>query len=310
MNQIRVQAPLAVIDIGTNTINLLVAHEQSRSFITEYFERIPAKLGKGGMALGILTPEAMDRGMEALEKHKKSCAEKGVEMIKVTATSAVRSASNGHDFVHRVKTELGLDIEIIDGDREAELIWKGVKLTGLLHKATGLIMDIGGGSTEFILADAQQIFWKKSYDLGVTRLAERFQAPDPFTESTEQEMRLILETELKELWEALERYPCNRLIGASGSFNSLSTMLAGGEVDELHPVHEPINLDAYTKLSDTLRHTGYEDRSLIPGLVPDRVDTIPYSVLLIDTVIRNADIGSMQRSSYALKEGVMAEMMR
>jgi exopolyphosphatase / guanosine-5'-triphosphate,3'-diphosphate pyrophosphatase len=300
---------LATIDIGTNTINLLIAEASETGFQTVLFERIPARLGKGGMKEGILTEEAMMRGLDALQGHKDNCDTHGVSAIKVTATSAVRSASNGADFVNRVKEELGLEIEVIDGEREAELIWKGVRLTGLLDREVGLIMDIGGGSTEFILADAEQVHWKKSYDLGVTRLAERFQAPDPFTDVAEQEMNEALTEELEELWSAMRAVPCQRLIGASGSFNSISTMLVGGDLDKVLPIHQAIDLQAYTSLSLTLRRSGFHQRYAIPGLVPDRVDTIPYSVLLIDAVLGSQPQWTMERSSYALKEGVMAEMM-
>jgi exopolyphosphatase/guanosine-5'-triphosphate,3'-diphosphate pyrophosphatase len=300
---------LAVIDIGTNTINILVASKNSNGFHTEFFDRIPAKLGKGGMKKGILTEEAMQRGLDALSTHRDSCTLHGVHQVKVTATSAVRSASNGQDFVKRVKEKLNLEIEIIDGDREADLIWKGVRLTGLLNQERGLIMDIGGGSTEFILADENQVFWKKSYDLGVTRLAERFKAPDPFTEKAEEQMMADLKTDMKEVWEALARYPTQRLIGASGSFNSLSMMLAEGRIEELHPIHESIDMHSYVSLSMKLRRSPFQKRESIPGLVPDRVDTIPYSVLLIDTMLKNSDLNDILRSSYALKEGLMGEMM-
>jgi exopolyphosphatase / guanosine-5'-triphosphate,3'-diphosphate pyrophosphatase len=296
---------LAVIDIGTNTINILVASKNSNGFHTEFFDRIPAKLGKGGMEEGILTDEAMQRGLEALSTHRDSCKLHGVHQVKVTATSAVRSASNGQDFVKKVKEKLNLEIEIIDGDREADLIWKGVRLTGLLDQERGLIMDIGGGSTEFILADANQVYWKKSYDLGVTRLAERFKAPDPFTEQAEKQMM----SDMQEVWEALARYPTQRLIGASGSFNSLSMILAEGRIEELHPIHESIDMHSYVSLSEKLRRSLFQERESILGLVPDRVDTIPYSVLLIDTMLKNSDLNKMLRSSYALKEGLMGEMM-
>jgi len=300
---------LAVIDIGTNTINLLVAESLGAEFKTLFFERIAAKLGKGGMASGRLTEEAMQRGLDALRVHKVHCKNFQVQDLRITATSAVRSAQNGMDFVAKVKQEFDWEIEVIDGQREAELIWKGVKLTGLLDTGSGLIMDIGGGSTEFILADAKGVNWMKSYDLGVTRLAERFMAHDPFSKEEERSMKRALEEDLKELWKAMESFPCERLIGASGSFNSLSAILAGGILNEQHSICEEIDIQAYSELSARIRSLPFEEREAILGLVPDRVDTIPYSVLLIDTVLDQLDIKEMTRSSYALKEGLMGEMI-
>lgn len=300
---------LAVIDIGTNTIKLLIARTEGEQFISEHFNRLPAQLGKGGMEKGLITDDAIQRGIDILSQIDVKCKESQVDTIKVTATSAVRSASNGMDFVNKVKEEIGLEIEVIDGDREAELIWKGVRLTGLLDGETGLIMDIGGGSTEFIIADSREVIWKKSYDLGVTRIAERFRAADPFDETSEATMGNALEEDMQELWQALQFHPVSRLIGASGSFNSISLMLAQGDEDSIPAVWEQIDLNKYQFLSERLRRSDFNSRKEIPGLVPDRVGTIPYSALLIDILLRRAAMKKLFRSTYALKEGLMGEMV-
>ncbi len=301
--------PIAVIDIGSNTINLLIAEITEEGFDRLHFERIPAKLAKGGMKDNRLTDEAMERGFQALKRHRVACEIAQVQRLKITATSAVRSASNGQEFVDRIKRELDLDIEVIDGNREAELICKGVNLTGLLDDGPALIMDIGGGSTEFILADEEEIFWMKSYDLGVTRLMERFAASDPFTESQEGMMNEALTTDMSELWEVLERFPVKRMIGASGSFNSINLMLAKGDIDKVDPVYDEIDLTLYSELSHTLRRSNSEVRKEIVGLVADRVETIPYSALMIDLVLKHAEINTIHRTTFALKEGVLSEMI-
>ncbi len=300
---------IAVIDIGTNTIKLLIARQEGNLFKSEHFNRLPAQLGKGGMESGCITPEAIQRGMDILSQFNADCISREVDTIKVTATSAVRSASNGMDFVKKVKDEIGLEIEVIDGDREAELIWKGVRLTGLLDAEPSLIMDIGGGSTEFIIADSKEVIWKKSYDLGVTRIAERFKAPDPFDEASEAKMILELEEDMEELWQALHFHPVKCLIGASGSFNSVSLMLAQGDEASLPEIWEQIDINEYSFLSDRLRRSDFESRSRIPGLVPDRVGTIPYSALLIDILLKKGQMSTLYRSTYALKEGLMGELL-
>ena len=299
----------AVIDIGTNTINLLVVSATTEGFLIEYFERSPARLGEGGMMSNQLTDEAMSRGLHAICEHVNTCEDWKVDHddIRVTATSAVRSAHNRQEFIDCVKDETGLDIEVIDGQREAELIWKGVRLTGLLEEAPALIMDIGGGSTEFILANGEQVHWMMSYDLGVTRLKERFNASDPFTTAGESGMKAAIEEELTELWEAFATFPVQSLIGASGSFNSIDLMLAVGDYESLPEVKNRISVSEYRKLSLDLRRKDRPLRAAIPGLIPDRVDTMPYSVLLVDIVIDRLGIDRMWRSSYALKEGVVSE---
>lgn len=258
-----------------------------------------------------LTDEAMSRGLHAICEHLDTCEEWLVdrEDIRVTATSAVRSARNRQLFIDSVYDETGLHIEVIDGQREAELIWKGVRLTGLLDEKPALIMDIGGGSTELILADANRVHWMKSYDLGVTRIKERFEASDPFSTEDEAQMRAVLEEELSALWEAFEAFPVRSLIGASGSFNSLDLMLACGDSESLPDIKNRIPVNDYRMMSMDLRRKERTDRAAILGLIPDRVDTMPYSVLLIDTVIERLGIDVMWRSSFALKEGLVSEVL-
>lgn len=297
----------ASIDIGSNTINLLIAKASVSGLETVFFERIPALLGKGGMQQGILTPEAIARGLKALAAHKASCEEYGVTDITTTATSAVRSASNGSDFVAQVKADVGLDVEVISGDREAELIWKGVRLTGLLDRQLGLIMDIGGGSTEFILGSREKILWKKSYPHGVTRLKERFELSDPFIEHDETLMKRNIAEEWSEMIHQVKEAGCQRLIGASGSFNSLSLMLAKGDESALGPIQQEIGIQPYRALSEFIRNSPPMMRKRLDGLVPDRVDTIGYSCALIDLVLDECAIKEVWRSSYALKEGVISE---
>jgi exopolyphosphatase/guanosine-5'-triphosphate,3'-diphosphate pyrophosphatase len=300
--------PKAVIDIGTNTINLLIASYHEEGFVMELFERIPAKLGQGGMQDGLLTEAAMERGLDALADHLDTCEDFNVEEILVTATSAVRSAENRQEFIDSVWEELGLDINVIDGEREAELIWKGVRMTGLAEEEAILVMDIGGGSTEFIIAQGEEVMWKKSYDLGVTRLKERFKASDPITEQELTKIKEELRADMEELWIEGTSAKVKTLVGASGSFNSIDLMLALGDVESLPEVRHRMDLTQYARLSHKVAISNYARRSAIPGLVPDRVDTIPYSFILIDMVLDILGINEMWRSSYALKEGLMAEM--
>jgi len=211
--------------------------------------------------------------------------------------------------VEQVKKETGLEIEVIDGDREAELIWKGVRLTGLLDKGPALIMDIGGGSTEFIIADDKEVHWKKSYRLGVTRLKERYQLSDPFVEYDEALMKSAMAEEIADVFEQSRSLRCTTLIGASGSFNSLCAMLAKGDLSKVDPMSQTIELGPYRALSEFIRNSPTMMRKRLDGLVSDRVPTIPYSCSLIDLVLETLSISKIWRSNYALKEGVVSELM-
>ena len=150
----------AVIDIGTNTCNLLIANRLSdKSFETIYDRKLPVKLGRGGIHKDILLPDAVERGLDALSHHSDTIRDYNVTKVKVVGTSAIRGAANKGEFLARVKQLLDWDIEILDGELEAALIFKGVRLS--LPDQTGkyLIVDIGGGSVEFILANDNQIIF-------------------------------------------------------------------------------------------------------------------------------------------------------
>ncbi|RZL51322.1 MAG: exopolyphosphatase, partial [Pedobacter sp.] len=160
---------IALIDLGTNTFHLLIAEIKQKKFDILYKTNVPVKLGEGRINDNIIIPNAFERGINCLETFAKTIKNYHVDKVKATATSAVRSAENGQDFVKVVKEKTAIEIEIISGDEEAELIYQGVKLSGGIQDLS-LIMDIGGGSVEFILCDTQNLIWKKSYNIGAARL--------------------------------------------------------------------------------------------------------------------------------------------
>ena len=152
----------AVIDLGTNTFNLLIAEASiGGGFATLYNEKLPVKLGEGGINKGIITDEAFYRGVQAMSYYADMIRQWKGEKILAFATSAVRNASNGNDFVRTVKEKTGIDIHVINGNQEAEYIARGVSQAVKLGKKHSLVMDIGGGSTEFIILNDSEILWNK-----------------------------------------------------------------------------------------------------------------------------------------------------
>ena len=151
---------VAVIDLGTNTFNLLIADvdKQNKTFSKVFNEKIASKLGRGGINNRIIVPEAFQRGVEALTQQKQIIDTYNCEKVFAIATSAIRNAENGPDFVSTVKRKLGISIQVISGDEEAELIYKGNRLACDISQKS-VILDIGGGSNEFIIADSEKIYW-------------------------------------------------------------------------------------------------------------------------------------------------------
>lgn len=294
----------AIIDLGTNTFNLLVVEGNTTLLNT----KIAVKLGEGGITKGYIAEAPFQRGLEALKKHLQSIEKYQPNRTLAFATSAIRSTKNGVDFVARVKTELGLHIEVIDGDKEAELIYLGVKQALDLGDSNKLIMDIGGGSTEFIICNKKEIFWKQSFQLGAARLLERFQPQDPVTSIEVKWIERYLEDVLTPLWTALQIFPCDTLVGSSGSFDTLADVIVHKFYD-ISILKGKTNFDF--KLSDFnwlhqyFLKSNLEERLNTPGMIPMRADMIVISCIFINFLLKRQQMLSMKLSTFALKEGVL-----
>ncbi len=302
----------AIVDLGTNTFNLLVFEQVSDHSmrIIVSVER-PVFLGKGGIEKGVITADAFERGMEALRVHRASAIEHGAERITGFGTSALRNARNGKDFVQRAWDELGIAITIVPGEEEAGLILDGVRQAVPLGTRPTLIMDIGGGSTEFILATDKALMWKQSFELGVTRLRERIPVSDPITLEEEARIAEHLDSRLEPLWAIIDRHEPHLLIGSAGSFDTLARMVAAARQQELSNEATTLAFDASTfdALRDSLMRKTRAERLQEPGLPEHRVDTISYALIQIERVLLAGGIRDLAWSRFALKEGAAARMM-
>ncbi len=301
----------AVLDLGTNTFNLLIAELLDGKMRAIVRTREVVKLGEGGLAENRITSTAFERGIRAIANHLETIRQHDCKSIKAVATSGIRSTSNGQEFIDAVFDKFQLNIEVIDGNREAELIYKGVQLCSPISE-NSLIMDIGGGSTEFIVANSDGPIWKQSFKLGASRLKETFRPENPISEGTMEKIREHFKLELKDLEDALEKTPCHILLGSSGSFDTFAEM-------ELHRTNRmelfekaqslPIDMNEFNNSYSFLIQSTLEERLNTPGIIPMRADMIVISGLLTQYVIEMAEIKSILLSKHALKEGLMSEMM-
>lgn len=303
---------VAIIDLGTNTFNLLVAEiEDGKPYKIVLSTKLPVKLGEGGLGKNIITEAAFERGIKAIEQHLSNASRFNPEKIFAFATSAVRSAKNGQEFANTIKQRYNIDIEIINGEREAELIYKGVREAIPLSNQRSLIMDIGGGSTEFIIANKDQIFWKYSFNLGAARLLEKFNPSDPILLCEIDDIRHYLKTELKPLLKALENFPAVELIGSSGSFDSLAEMIAHKfyNPDILNDTtHYTFKLEDFYHIHEILIKSTKAERINMKGLASMRVDMIVISSIFIQLILKECNLNKMRLSTYSLKEGILAEI--
>ncbi len=305
---------IAIIDLGTNTFNLLIVEvTPDKSYQLLFQNKVSVKLGEGGINKGFIAPVPFNRGIEALHTHNQTIEKYNVGKIVAIATSAIRGASNGFEFVASAKKECNIDIQVITGDKEAELIYYGVREAVEMSDETSLIIDIGGGSTEFIIANKNQVLWKQSFLLGVARLLEMFNPSDPITTIEKQTIYDYLNQELQPLFEAVKKYPVTELIGSSGSFDSLAEMVA-------HRFYTPhifedkteflFNLDDCAAVHETIVKSTTAQRLQMKGLVAMRVDMIVISSILVHFILKSFSIPQMRLSTYSLKEGILAELLK
>lgn len=293
----------AVIDLGTNTFHLIIAEITDQDIKVLYKTNVPVRLGQGRINEHLIIPEAFERGIRTLKDFKQKVMEYDAEVIRAIATSAVRSAINGQDFVNAASNDAGIDIEVIHGDQEAEYIFHGVKATGLVSEIS-LIMDIGGGSTEFVICNPEKLIWKKSYNIGAARLMQAYFKTDPISEEDQLAILAHLEEELTDLREACLWHKPQRLIGSAGAFETFATLL-NENFDLEHTISAGMDIENYKALARQLIGSTHEERTHIKGLIPLRVDMIVIAALLSNYIISILDIKSMFLSTYDLKMGVL-----
>lgn len=297
----------AVIDLGTNTFNLLITTDEGQVIFND---KIPVKLGKGGIHKNQIAPDAFQRGIHALERYRDICKLKEVDSVYAFATSAVRSATNAHQFLEAAAEECGININVIDGNREALFIYEGVKEAIPITETT-LIVDIGGGSTEFVIANSEGVLWQSSYPLGVSRLLEVFAPNDPLTKQDISGLNEHFETVLADMLREVRKYKPTMMIGSSGSFETLHDICAlrfDRETVKPNQKSGDIYLHELNMITDHLLHSALTDRLVLPGMLAMRADTLHLSALQIKFILENTGIQKLKLSLFALKEGVIASI--
>ncbi len=305
---------IAVIDMGTNTFNLLIVEVYDGTQYNILFkDKAGVKLGKGGINNKMITPEAFQRGLKAIDTLLQSIKKHKVDKIIATATSGVRSTNNGQAFVETIEKKFNLKVEIISGNEEAELIYRGVKQAVTFNNENALILDIGGGSNEFIIANSKGLVWKHSFKLGMARLLDLFNPSDPITSNEIDLVEKYIDSELSLLYNAFEKYQPQKLIGCSGTFNSFRSMIIarnGGITDAIKKSKfYHIHLTDYQKLHVDLLKSTLEERKKMEGLELVRVEMIVLASIFVNFIIHKFNIQSLTQSSFAIKEGVIDKIL-
>ncbi len=304
---------LAVIDCGTNTFNLLIVEVISRTAYRKiYHTRVPVKLGEISVNHNHISEIPFNRGLDALASFSERIKAEGISNVLAFATSAIRDGDNGPLFVETARERFGLHIQVIDGEREAELIYSGIRGAVKLNQSISLIMDIGGGSTEFILANASGILWKHSFNIGAARLLNKFAPSDVLTVREAAAITHYLSEELSLLKKATTQWPPVELIGSSGAFESFIEMIHGemdGPPFDGETTEYSLPIASYTALSRKVKNSSLEQRKNFKGLIPMRVDMIVICCLMVDFVLHEFNLKQLRISTYSLKEGAMLDFI-
>jgi exopolyphosphatase/guanosine-5'-triphosphate,3'-diphosphate pyrophosphatase len=304
--------PVAVMDLGTNTFHLLIAQGSAAEPEELFHTTIPVRLGEGGINKGMIQPAAYKRGIDTMLQFAERIKEFSAEKVSAIATSALRNAANGKDFIAEIKAKTGIAIETINGDREAKYIYEGVKAGNCLTKQNALILDIGGGSVEFILGNEEGIIWKQSFEIGAARMLDKFHNIDPIPASSINELNAYLEQTLPSFFKAAAEIDIAYLIGSSGAFETFAEVIELGKDNEFELKNNRkyrFDPDEFIAVTDRLIHSSHEERAQTKGIIPIRVDMIVSAALITRFVMAKLGVSDVLMSTYSLKEGVLAEVL-
>ncbi len=307
--------PVAVIDLGTNTFHLLiVAPREEGGFDVLYREKIPVKIGQMGISEGRISHQALARALRTLHHFRQRLMDHKVGRVVATATSAIRSASNRDELLEAIRTQMGIRVQVISGELEARLIHEGVaQALSLTAEEPSLIMDIGGGSVEFIISEGDEVLWLESFEVGGQRLMDRFHTVDPMSAENLMLLSGFLEEQLANLKAAIEKFQPTQFIGASGTFETLFAMMFARDANEATEISESemrISRSGFDAIYERLRVMSKSQRLREPGMIEMRADMIVVASALVDkTLTWLPELRQIRISSYALKEGLLGRVL-
>jgi len=301
---------LAAIDIGTNSIHMIIVRVRpDLSFEVIDREKDMVRLGAGGLDGRALTDAAIAAGLQTLSKFKRLAESRGVDEILASATSAVREASNGGDFIRAVADRVGIRIQVISGIEEARLIHLAASYGVDVGGGTAVVIDIGGGSVEITCGKPTDVKIARSFKIGVIRLTERFVKTDPLSGGDERRMVKHISKEIGAHIARITEHGFDRVIGTSGTILSLGSLaLDNGDAassDDLR--NQRVSARQLHKLRKKLLALDLRERLDLPGLEPRRADLAVAGAVLLDTIVRRLDADEITLCDLALREGLVLD---
>lgn len=295
---------IAAIDVGTNTALLLVAEVNQRNEVIPVFqEEKIVRLGQGVDQNKNLNTEAIERTRTAIQEQIKTAKRLGTEKILISGTSAVRDAANRNLLLKTIKNDFGITMQILSGDQEAILTYFGA-LSNKNLQGNILVVDIGGGSTEFIFGKEQKIGYATSLNIGSVRLTEKFVRNDPITDTQYSSIRRAVKEQLT----FLKNFEAGQLVGIAGTVTTLATMHLQMDIyDSAQVDNSLLTISHVEKIVHDLKKKTLSERNKIPGLKPERADVILAGAVILLEVMHHFKFKETLVSDRGVRFGLILQ---
>ncbi|SMO69360.1 Ppx/GppA phosphatase family protein [Gracilimonas mengyeensis] len=311
-NQVVPVKRIAAIDLGTNSFHAIIVDVYSDgSFRTLDKLKEMVELAKGGVGKR-LSEGAFKRGMKALRNIKRLADSYECEKILAYATSAIREAENGGEFIQKSIDDLNIKINAIPGRLEAELIGHAIRHGVKLTEKPVLVADIGGGSVEFILGNDKEFFFTTSKKIGVSRMTEVYKPADPITQEDIETLENHYEEQLQDVAQAFAQHRTDTIIGSSGTMENIAEMIANRQKKPTDVTVNELEFSAeeFREFYDYFIKLDRKKRKKVSGLDTKRIGFINTGVVLLDYMIRKFGIKNVRISSQALREGIVIRYLK
>jgi exopolyphosphatase/guanosine-5'-triphosphate,3'-diphosphate pyrophosphatase len=299
---------IAAIDVGTNSIHMVVVEQQRHGYRVIDKEKDMVQLGRGSLEGRPLTDEAIDRGVAALQRMAGIAERWQVTDVVAVATSAIREAPNGQRFINAAHKASGIDVRVISGEEEADYIYRAVRSAIDFHGGTALAIDIGGGSVEIIVGTQDEVYLTRSEPVGALRMAQMFDLDRAATSAAVDDCREYVRKRLKKALVSVARLGFDFSVGTSGTIVALST-LAAANGDAMSSGLRWLSRKRLREVIAALTPLSASERARRFGLDERRAETILGGAIVLDEIMRKLKVEQLRSCDAALREGIVEHVL-
>jgi exopolyphosphatase/guanosine-5'-triphosphate,3'-diphosphate pyrophosphatase len=298
----------AAVDIGSNSVRIKIARLVRHRLVTIHEDREVTRLGKSVFKSGMLTPSALARTVEVLQRFHKAAQRTGAQVVRVVATSALRDARNGRAFMEWVRSATGWKVEIISGLEEGRLIHLGLLSNMRLGTSPVLMVDLGGGSCELTISAAGHILYTISLPLGAVRLTEEFLKHDPPTPKELRRLRSFIEKEMGRTGRRILAYKPRVMIATSGTAAALAAVCSGVHKRSVREKAQDVPRAKAVKIAAKLAKLNMAQRTALVGIGPRRAEIVVAGAVVFAELLEKCHLRGFRYSPLGLRDGLLSQM--